>query len=520
MYYNFHYTYLSTIKLATMIMRTSFFHLILSVIVVISISLPVYSQQLSINFFDGTWEEALQAAETQGKFVFVDAYGSFCPPCKMMEEEVFTYKEVAIFYNTNFVSYKVDMEDEENLFFTTLYGVQWLPTLLFFNGDGELLRKEEGGKSTSDFLAMGEQVINMYAAENNLQVLEQVKEDKNLTTNENLSVYTMPNMATFETTASEAKASATPTTTPNLFTPPATINEDLNQYDNLAEYNAHSDNVYAKIVNEKPDMVIPPNQDPSFVKMLQLQELYEVRGNSNPVLLQDYARLLKRYHQPCNSVVNAYLNTQTERLDLTDNRQFIFDFAINAENNAIDYFMQDISYYKKTFGSRTVNKKVYDAVYNSVLMAINDRDYGLFNKAEAILQAANLPDMETKLFTIRAIFYQGIEDWDNYVAVTSAYINQQRLSDPQLLTDVASVYQMYVRNKKALKQALKWTQKAIDIESGYGNNYLLSALHYQMANYTDALDCIDKAIDIADYQDIVYTEGLRLRDKILVQLDK
>jgi tetratricopeptide (TPR) repeat protein len=355
-------------------------------------------------------------------------------------------------------------------------------------------------------------------------VLEQVKEDKNLTANESLATYVSPNMATFETEESAAKASPTPpvtsSSTPTFFSPPAGMDNGINQYDNLDEYNAHSDNVYAKIVNEKPDMAIPPNQDMGFVKMLQLQELYEVRGNSNPVLLKDYAQLLKKYHQPCNSIVNAYLATQQEHLKQSDNRQFVFDFAINAENNAIDYFMQDIAYYKKAFGSEVVNKRVYDAVYNSVLMAINDRDYGLFDKAEAILQGANLPDIDTKLFTIRAIFYQGIEDWDNYVAVTSQYINQQQLSDPQLLTDVASVYQMYVRNKKALRQALKWTQKAIDIESGYGNNYLLSALHYQMANYADALDCIETAIDIADYQDIVYTEGLRLRDKILVQLDK
>ncbi|MDX1666390.1 MAG: thioredoxin family protein, partial [Saprospiraceae bacterium] len=37
-----------------------------------------------IAFFEGTWKEALAAAKEQEKVIFVDAYTTWCGPCKVM----------------------------------------------------------------------------------------------------------------------------------------------------------------------------------------------------------------------------------------------------------------------------------------------------------------------------------------------------------------------------------------------------------------------------------------------------
>ena len=60
-----------------------------------------------------TLKEALEQAKVQGKMVFVDCYTTWCGPCKMMAQEVFSREDVGQFMNTRFVNVKLDMEKGE-----------------------------------------------------------------------------------------------------------------------------------------------------------------------------------------------------------------------------------------------------------------------------------------------------------------------------------------------------------------------------------------------------------------------
>ena len=66
-----------------------------------------------IKFFEGSWEEVLAEAKKQNKPVFVDAYTSWCGPCKWMAKNIFTLESIGEFFNKNFVNYKFNMEKGE-----------------------------------------------------------------------------------------------------------------------------------------------------------------------------------------------------------------------------------------------------------------------------------------------------------------------------------------------------------------------------------------------------------------------
>lgn len=54
-----------------------------------------------IDFFKGEWEAALEQARNQDKLIFVDAYATWCGPCKRMAADVFPDPQVGAFYNRN-----------------------------------------------------------------------------------------------------------------------------------------------------------------------------------------------------------------------------------------------------------------------------------------------------------------------------------------------------------------------------------------------------------------------------------
>ncbi len=111
-----------------------------------------------IEFFKGSWEEAKEKALTEDKVIFVDAYTTWCGPCKRMAKSVFPNKEVGEVFNKHFISLKIDMEKGEGPKFAREYGVRSYPTLLWIDGSGELVHRAVGAKQPADFVKIGEMV--------------------------------------------------------------------------------------------------------------------------------------------------------------------------------------------------------------------------------------------------------------------------------------------------------------------------------------------------------------------------
>ena len=114
--------------------------------------------QDEIQFVDIPFKDLIAKAKKENKIVFIDAYASWCGPCKMMEKNVFTKKSVGDFYNKNFVNARIDMEKGEGKEVAQKFGVRSYPTYLFLNGDGELISQNYGYMEESIFLTMAQDV--------------------------------------------------------------------------------------------------------------------------------------------------------------------------------------------------------------------------------------------------------------------------------------------------------------------------------------------------------------------------
>lgn len=123
--------------------------------------LPLISAaQSGIRFNNDSWNNLLAKAKKEKKIIFVDAFTTWCGPCKKMASDVFTDNKVGSFYNGNFINAKIDMEAGEGLTLSDRYNVTAYPTLLFINGDGKLLHKAIGYQDVSQFIATGEDALD------------------------------------------------------------------------------------------------------------------------------------------------------------------------------------------------------------------------------------------------------------------------------------------------------------------------------------------------------------------------
>lgn len=119
---------------------------LLIIAMVALLSLPVFAQT---DFRHISYEEALKAAKTEQKLVFMDFYTDWCGPCKMMMRDVFPKKEVADFMNKKFVSIKLNAE-KEGQELAKKYKVAAYPTFIVIDANEKIIMTKVGGDSNPE----------------------------------------------------------------------------------------------------------------------------------------------------------------------------------------------------------------------------------------------------------------------------------------------------------------------------------------------------------------------------------
>jgi len=111
-----------------------------------------------IQFFEGTFDEALVLAKKENKLIFFDAYASWCGPCKRMKSKVFTQEEIGSYFNSNFINVKFDMEKGEGPALARKYRVTAYPTLLFLNPKGGVEKAAVGYHNPNSLVELAKAV--------------------------------------------------------------------------------------------------------------------------------------------------------------------------------------------------------------------------------------------------------------------------------------------------------------------------------------------------------------------------
>jgi thioredoxin-related protein len=118
-----------------------------------------------------TWEQIKQRAKQEKKYIFIDAYTTWCGPCKLMDKNVYTNDTVGDYFNDRFISVKVQMDhtSKDNEFIKSwyddavalgkLYRVDGYPSFIFLNPQGEIVHKGMGYQQVKAFLSISQTAI-------------------------------------------------------------------------------------------------------------------------------------------------------------------------------------------------------------------------------------------------------------------------------------------------------------------------------------------------------------------------
>lgn len=113
-------------------------------------------------YFKGTFKQGLAKAQREGKMVFVDAYTSWCGPCKTLKNTILTDPALGRYMNKHFVNMAINVEKGEGRAFRRKYPHYTFPTMLYIKNNGKLKNRYVGlpDRGAQELLNFAKVVIN------------------------------------------------------------------------------------------------------------------------------------------------------------------------------------------------------------------------------------------------------------------------------------------------------------------------------------------------------------------------
>lgn len=115
-----------------------------------------------------TWEQVKEKAKKENKYIFIDAFATWCGPCKQMDRDVYSNDSVGAVLNEHFISVRVQMDktnkDNEEIkkwyddaeMLEKEYLVTGFPTFVFLSPEGIITNKASGFKPVPKFIQIVE----------------------------------------------------------------------------------------------------------------------------------------------------------------------------------------------------------------------------------------------------------------------------------------------------------------------------------------------------------------------------
>ncbi len=97
----------------------------------LSFSFATIAQDQNItSFYEGPFQDVVNESKRLKRPIFIDFSAKWCKPCMKMEQETFANSTIANKLNTEFIAYKVDIDDFEGKAVVQKYNIKEFPTYL------------------------------------------------------------------------------------------------------------------------------------------------------------------------------------------------------------------------------------------------------------------------------------------------------------------------------------------------------------------------------------------------------
>lgn len=254
-------------------------------------------------------------------------------------------------------------------------------------------------------------------------------------------------------------------------------------------YRLKGESKTAEFITEINNAMNPKRQLPYLEKIFLADP-----GNTQKCL--NYMTVLKkgRDRNYLAEKAKPYFATQTdEQLISAVNWQLISNCVTDISSREFQLVLKHKKEFEAVSSPERVERKITNIATELLKPFVENLDTISYYKERKTAQSVQSQKVDSLIFKYDIVIAERTGNWNNYKKAASESVEKFAWNDAELLKNISQCYLKNITDKSSLKQAIKWTNRSLELNNSYDGNILLSYLYLKIDDRKSAVIFAKKA---------------------------
>lgn len=229
-----------------------------------------------------------------------------------------------------------------------------------------------------------------------------------------------------------------------------------------------------------------------------------------------YISALRKAGIDSQSETEKYVATQTDsQLISAINWKILSNGIHKIESKPFQFILKNQAAFAAVSSPIRVERKIMNIVTETLRPFVDASDTVGYFQNRTSAAAIALPKTDSLIFSYDLRINEQTKNWQNYRKITAASVSKIAWDNASQLKEIAMVYMNNITDKPALKDAILWAERALEINDSYDLYIILGRLNLLIGNQDAARNWAEKGRKIA----VSYQWDTKKADEILNQLN-
>lgn len=211
-----------------------------------------------------------------------------------------------------------------------------------------------------------------------------------------------------------------------------------------------------------------------------------------------YLGALRKANLDTDKTAQQYLSRLTEDQLITNmNWKIIANGVRDINSREFQFVLKNQPEFAAVSSVKRVDRKILNMVQEWLAPAVESGDTVTYFKKRPPVEKIGMRQTDSLLFNFDLKIMEIVRDWDGYSRYAAAGVAKNAWNNAAKLKEIAKVYMNEIRDAEALRQAVGWAKRSLELNNAYDVHIIIARLYFYSGDKNMAKEWAEKAKTMA-----------------------